>query len=300
MPCPVCGTAGASKLRERHGRFLLRHCTGCDVEFADPMEEADREFYEQHALYCGPETLYTSPRLLNWDQRCFLRDRPCPGGALLDVGCGTGQFAEAARRTGYTVTGLELSRTQFALARRRFAGIVFHPLTLAEFAGSAAGGSFDIVTAFQVLEHVADPCGFIDEARRLLKRGGYLAVGVPCWRAWSVLRDPLDAPPNHLTRWSRRSLAGALARGRFEVVRLAEHRSAYNFLLRHLRLGLLRRAMILSSRAARAPASPSPAVLALSIAKVRLLMALDLPARALFAAMRAPGVMLYALARGRE
>lgn len=293
-PCPLCATAAGPAV-ERHGAFLLRWCPSCDLQFADPMAAPDRDFYETHALYCGPESRYTSPRLLNWDQRAFLRDRPRPGGALLEVGCGTGYFAEAARRAGYRVTGVDPSRTQLELARRRFGLDDLHAVTLADFARGAAPASFDVVTAFQVLEHVVDPLGFIGEARRLLRSGGYLAVGVPHWRAWRLFRDPLDAPPNHLTRWSRRSLGVALARGGLEIVAVREHRSAYNLLLRRLRLGVLRRLM--RRRAEGGGGVPDRAILALSLGKVRLLQALDLPARLLLAALRAPGVLLYALAR---
>ncbi len=297
MSCPVCGGAGPFPAVERHGRFVLHLCAGCDVQFADPMEEAGRDFYERHELYCGPETLFTSPRLLNWDQRMFLRDRPSAGGALLDVGCGAGQFAEAARRAGYRVTGLDLSRSQLERGRRRFPLVAFHAMTLADFA-PAAGRVFDVVTAFQVLEHVARPAAFVAEARRRLAPRGYFAAGVPAWRAWKALRDPLDAPPNHLTRWSRASLVGALERGGFEVLRVREHRSVYGFLLRHLRLGLLRRLMRRAARSGTAgTASPGAAVLGLSIAKARVLAAVDVPAGALLGMLRAPGVTLYALAR---
>lgn len=295
MRCPVCAALGPFSTVESHGEFTLRWCAACDVQFSDPMEEAPREFYEDHALYCGPESAYTSPRLLNWDQRSFLRDRPRPGGSLLDVGCGTGYFAEAARRAGYRVAGLDLSRSQLEIARRRFGLADLHPMSLREYARQAPAKSFDIVTAFQVLEHVADPAQFLADVRILLAPGGYLAVGVPNWRAWSIFRDPLDAPPNHLTRWSRTSLVIALDQRRFEVLKVREHRSAYNFLLRHLRLGLLRRAM---SRSGEESATPRRAILTLSIAKVQVLRALDLPAKTILNAVRAPGVALYALARG--
>lgn len=264
------------------------------------MEEAGREFYETHALYCGPEALYASPRLLNWDQRSFLRDRPHPGGSLLDVGCGTGYFAEAARRVGYRVTGLDLSRPQLELARQRFGLSSLYPMALGEYARQAPVGSFDVVTAFQVLEHVADPVSFLADARRLLAPRGYVAIGVPNWRAWPIFRDPLDAPPNHLTRWSPKSLTGALERGGFEVMKLREHRSAYGFFLRHLRLGLLRMAMKRLAPPTGGAPTPSAAVLALSAAKVRALRVLDLPAQMVLNAIRAPGVILYALARVRE
>ena len=79
---------------------------------------------------------------------------------------------------------------------------------------------------------------------------------------------------------------------------MREHRSVYGFLLRHLRLGLLRRLMRRAARSGTAgTASPGAAVLGLSIAKARVLAAVDVPAGALLGMLRAPGVTLYALAR---
>jgi 2-polyprenyl-3-methyl-5-hydroxy-6-metoxy-1,4-benzoquinol methylase len=304
-PCPLCAAVGSSPAVERHGEFVLRWCRACDLQFADPMVEAGRDFYEGHALYAGPEVAYASPRALNWDQRCFLHDRPVPGGALLDVGCGTGQFMAATRRAGYRVTGLDPSRSQLDVARMRFGLTDLHAVTLAEYGREVPGASFDVITAFQVLEHVTHPLAFLAKARQLLRPGGQLAVGVPNWRMWSVLREPMDAPPNHLTRWSASSLRAALERSGFEVLREREHRSVYGFLLRHARLGLLRRAMSRSAISG-APAgagravAPRPAILAASIVKTRFLMGLDLALRPALTTVRAPAVMLYALARARE
>jgi SAM-dependent methyltransferase len=303
--CPLCGRADA-RPSERHERFTLYVCGRCDLQFSDPMEEAGRGFYEEDALYAGIETRFASPAVLNWDQRRFLRDAPSSGGALLDVGCGTGQFAAAARRVGYRVTAIDLSRSQIALACTHFPDIAFEATALADFARAAPPASFDVVTAFQVLEHVADPAGFLALIRSMLRPDGFLALGVPNWRTWPVLRDPLDAPPNHLTRWSVASLSVALHRAGFEPVRVLEHRSAYNFLLRRLRLGLVRRAMRRTPpvSADRGPASRRAlvarrAVVSLIAAKTTMLRALDVPAGALLTLWRAPGVELYALARVR-
>lgn len=300
LVCPVCLSVAPVPVVERHGRYALRLCGGCDVQFADPMEEPGQNFYEQHGRYTGPELLYTSPRSLNWDQRWFLRDRPRPGGALLDVGCGTGYFLAAARLAGYRVSGLDLSRPQLELARRLFGLTDLYATTLAEYARSRAAGSLDVVTAFQVMEHVADPIAFIRDACKLLAPGGYLAVGVPNWHVWRIFREWLDHPPHHLTRWSRTSLKKALALGGFEVVRLREHRSAYSFFLRYLRAGLLRSAMQRLSFSKEGAPAPNAAVLALSVAKIRLLQFLDLPAQVLLNSIQAPGIILYALARARE
>ena len=297
--CPVCATEAGTPPVETHGRFTMRWCVVCDVQFADPMEEASAEFYDRHPLYGGPESLHASSRLLNWDQRCFLRDHPRSGGVLLDVGCGTGQFVEAARKTGYQARGLDLSAAQVEVARRRFRGVEVHAGRLRDYAQEVPPGSFDVVTAFQVLEHVADPAGFLADLRRLLRPAGYLAVGVPTSRVWRAFRDPEDAPPNHLTRWSARSLSRALTEGGFTVLTLREHRSAYNFLLRRLRLGLVRRLMRRSA-ATGGEGRVADTAVALSIVKVRALTALDLLLRPSLFVLRAPGVTLYALARAPE
>ena len=296
--CPVCEEPPAGSPVERHGPYDLYRCGRCDLQFADPLEEPGQQFYETHWRYTGPEIHFTSPRALNWDQRCFLRDRPCPGGRLLDVGCGTGYFLAAAQRAGYQVTGLDLNREQLDIARRSFGLSDLHATMLSEYERTVPPGSLDIVTAFQVLEHVAAPMDFIAEAVRLVKVGGCVAVGVPNWRVWPVFREALDCPPHHLTRWSRASLVGALERAGLEVVRAREYRSAYSVFLRYLRLGVLRRVM---DRVRHEPGGDDTgrhqAVVALSVMKTRMLMLADLPARALLTALRVPGGLLYALGR---
>lgn len=316
--CPICGAHAAGPAVERHGRFALHWCRACDVQFSDPMEEAGQAFYETSRHYGGPECRYTSTKTLNWDQRCFLRDRPQAGGRLLDVGCGTGYFLAAARQRGYQVSGLDLSRPQLEIARRQFGLADLHAEAFDDYARRTPPGRLDVITAFQVLEHVVDPLAFLASARRLLAPGGVVTIGVPNWRMWDLFREPLDCPPNHLTRWSRASLRAGLERQGFTVIKIREHRSAYGWMLRHLRLGLLRRAMsrqvssisgdstcasaprVVSKDETYASSFTQRAVLALSIAKVRTLMAADLPLRGTFAVLRIPGVALYALARSRE
>lgn len=286
-------------------------CRACDLDFSDPLEEAGPSFYDSHALYTGPEALCASRHLLNWDQRRFLADAPAAGGRLLDVGCGTGQFLAAARCRGYHVAGIDPSRIQVEWSRRRFGLMDVHVLSVEEFARRAPL-PFDIVTAFQVLEHVADPLAFLGTVRRLLVPGGHVALGVPCRGGWRALRDPLDMPPNHLTRWSAVAIHRALAAAGFDTLWVHEHRSAYNFMLRHVRLGVLRRLMrravagpTVDAAPGDGPAGPgrdhlpSATLLALAVGKARALMALDVLLEALLAAVGAPAAELYALARAR-
>src|SRR5207247_9923319 len=163
----VCSTGGSFSAVERHGRFTVLHCPACDVTFSEQMEAAGDAFYDSHELYAGPEIWYTSTKTLQWDQRMFLRDRPHPGGRLLDVGCGTGYFIAAARADGYHVSGIDLSHGQLEVARRRFGLTDVHALTLDEYAGRVDLGSMNLMTTFQELVTVSDRATFIRKIRNI-------------------------------------------------------------------------------------------------------------------------------------
>lgn len=112
--------------------------------------------------------------------------RPLQGRTALDVGCGAGLLAEPLARLGAHVTGIdaapeliEAARThagQSGLAIRYVAGEV-----------GALEGRFDLVTALEVVEHVADPASFVRALADRLAPGGLLIMSTPNRTAWSKL-----------------------------------------------------------------------------------------------------------------
>jgi 2-polyprenyl-6-hydroxyphenyl methylase / 3-demethylubiquinone-9 3-methyltransferase len=104
--------------------------------------------------------------------------RALSGLTVIDIGCGGGLLSEPLVRLGARVTGIDPAAENIGVARRHAerAGLAidYRVETVEDVA--AAGGSFDIVFAMEVVEHVADVRTFIAACERVLKPGGLLLM----------------------------------------------------------------------------------------------------------------------------
>jgi ubiquinone/menaquinone biosynthesis C-methylase UbiE len=101
---------------------------------------------------------------------------PAPGRATLDLGCGEGRFARALAAEGHQVTGVDLSPELVELARTADANGAYHVADAEDLPFD--DGSFDLLVAFNVLSCVGDLGRAVDEAARVLARGGRLCLSV--------------------------------------------------------------------------------------------------------------------------
>lgn len=96
------------------------------------------------------------------------------GTRLLDIGCGTGMAAQLASSLGAHVTGLDASEAELVIARERVPNGDFRSGEMEEL--PYADASFDVVTGFNALQFADDPLHALQEARRVVKPGGYVAM----------------------------------------------------------------------------------------------------------------------------
>ncbi|MEM1401022.1 MAG: bifunctional 2-polyprenyl-6-hydroxyphenol methylase/3-demethylubiquinol 3-O-methyltransferase UbiG [Pseudomonadota bacterium] len=103
--------------------------------------------------------------------------RPLDGLRIADIGCGGGLLSEPLARMGATVFGADASQAAIAVARHHAAGqgleIDYRETTAEALAAEQAGG-FDVVTALEIVEHVADVDQFMAALATLLRPGGRL------------------------------------------------------------------------------------------------------------------------------
>ena len=109
----------------------------------------------------------------------FLLPRLRPDAEVLDLGCGPGTITLGLARRAGRVVGLDVAAKMVDQARELAAGSEVHNVSFE--VGSAyelpfGDGSFDVVYAHQVMQHLADPVRALREARRVLRPGGLVAV----------------------------------------------------------------------------------------------------------------------------
>jgi 2-polyprenyl-3-methyl-5-hydroxy-6-metoxy-1,4-benzoquinol methylase len=172
--------------------FTLFRCAACGFGFVVPVPETATA----HAMY--PETFYRraeadrSPR--NMFSRALARYEaltaeerlrwlgPHTGDhRILDVGCGNGAFLHRAARAGWKGVGVEPSGRSAELAHAAY-GVRVHYEALER--APLEPRSFEAVTFWHVLEHVADLRGTLRIATALLREGGKLVVSVPNFAGW--------------------------------------------------------------------------------------------------------------------
>lgn len=178
--CCVCDEAGDRLYDVRP--FAVVRCPRCGLVFVSPRLRAQalQEVYDDVGYFEGGvygEQGSLAMRL----QRTWTRGRlnllpaAVAGARLLEIGCGYGHFLAAARDRGYDVAGVELSRPAAAYARERL-GL---DVRRGQLADAGLTGGFDVIAAWDTLEHVPDPAAFLRVACSLLAPGGVLAFSTP-------------------------------------------------------------------------------------------------------------------------
>jgi len=222
--CPLCGAShgevyssveegalehaslGSSRTNVSHGQLL--RCGNCSFVFSR-LRPSDEDL---HTLYREMDTVIYE-RESRGRQRTAMRhlrivQRYVRKGSLLDVGCAGGNLLAAAADGGWAVTGVEPARTLCEKAAKLLNGRgQVHCSTLQQ--ARLEPISFDAVTLWDVLEHVADPVGFLRICVGLLKPRAFLFANVPDISSFParVLKErwPLLLP-EHLNYFDRKSL----------------------------------------------------------------------------------------------
>ncbi len=157
--------------------------------FVNPVAEplAGGDFYEQLSagFYLSPEKLHSDYASVRYERELGWFRSWCPRGRVLDVGCSTGAFLfQLTTRwpENYQVLGTDVAAGALDYAAER--GVPVLDSAFLEY--EPRGKSFDAITFWAVLEHLAEPGRFLAKAAYLLKPGGVCFILVPNLRSLAM------------------------------------------------------------------------------------------------------------------
>jgi len=235
--CPLCGGAhrtprfeAADRLfRTTTKRFPIVECRACGVLYLSPRPSGEElaAYYPPGYWWSGGSEGGLARRLEGAYRRVVLADHAAflaraagpPPARILDVGCGSGDLLVMLKRRGYSCTGLDSALPALRAARAQ--GL---PALLGDYhAPPLAPESFDVVSMFHFLEHVADPACALAFAHRVLRPGGRLVAQTPNAASWQMALhgarwSGLDVP-RHLVNFRARDLARVVQQAGFRVRR---------------------------------------------------------------------------------
>ncbi len=194
--CPTCG------------------CIMADLEFAHEQYEAANYYTMAFKTQAEIEGEWG----FRWRYVLGALQRYGAGPTLLDVGAGNGYFVHIARSEfGLRADGLEISGAEADYARATFG------LELLRGDLSIVTSKYDVITSFNVLEHVQKPTTLLAEMSERLAPGGLLVLTTPnpsCIhrRLKGLPKWNMVCPPHHINLFTRSALREMLTRTGFEIL----------------------------------------------------------------------------------
>ncbi len=179
--CILCRSAKYKNLYKLNSYSLIR-CSSCSLIRVSPMpDEQERERISQ-SIYSSADyrkRYFKDKRFFkrwfNAKLKIIEKSKP-EKGKILDIGCSYGFFLEVAKKRGWDVYGIEINPITGGYAKDKFGDkILIGKLENSYFDTY----SFDVITLWDVVEHVVDPVNFLQSTKRYLKPSGIICIQVP-------------------------------------------------------------------------------------------------------------------------
>lgn len=229
IPCPACESKHYTRIYDKNG-FNLVSCSDCETVFVNPRPTF--KHLEDHYK--------SSKRIKHWNDKLFpasedsrreyifkprakrvgelVRSLRPKAKSLMDIGAGFGTFCEEISKLGIfdTVTAVEPSHDLAETCRRKGINVI------EKLVEEIQPGEVDVITNFELIEHLYWPKDFILNARQRLSTDGLLILTTPNVKGFDVLvlgkLSSTIGPPNHLNYFHTKSLSNLLERCGFEIV----------------------------------------------------------------------------------
>ena len=183
--CPLCGTKKFTRLYPNHYPRLVT-CSGCSLIYTNPRLKNEhlqklytKKYFRNDISSVFGYTNYQGDELKirkTARKRLEKIERFHPPGKILDLGCATGFFLDEARQRGWEPYGVEISKFAASYATKQLKlDVVNGDLQSINFPAK----SFDLITMWDVVEHITNPVPTFKKLSKLLKKDGMLVFSTP-------------------------------------------------------------------------------------------------------------------------
>ena len=228
--CYLCKENSVQAAFKKLGWTILR-CQSCrlySLDFNDSYSKFIREYYNKD-FFTGSETRagyysYEGDRSAEEkNMRAYLEGikKFKRSGKLLDVGCATGIFMVEAQKDGFEVYGIDVSDYAVKIAKKRFGKCVKRQSVEK---AAYTKKKFDVITMFDVIEHLSDPKKVLDRLAMTLADDGLLVINTGDTESFLAKIQGRDwhffIPPQHFFYFSEKTLRTLLAKSGFAVIQI--------------------------------------------------------------------------------
>lgn len=220
--CPSCGNTNIETLLEINTQDIVKlyenqgiptaslfskkatlaylHCSNCDLKFFSPSVPGDEDFYNHLQKM---DWYFAHPDKTEFPYSAKFVEK---NDKVLDVGSGRGVWSEYLKSIeGAFYQGIEFSSKSIELAQKDGVNVIKESV---EDHAKKLPGYYDVVAAFQVLEHIDNIQSFITACITCIRPGGRLIIAVPNNEGFirNMINNWLNLPPHHINHWNEISL----------------------------------------------------------------------------------------------
>ncbi len=219
--CPICGGHEFNHLFYKETEPFVR-CTRCELTLINPRPTFDQIIKKYDASYSKNYTKKAEKK----KKRAFRRVKRLQReqnllGHWLDVGCSAGFVVEAAENLGFTGYGIDVEKAGVKYGKEvlGLANLIQGTLTEHKYPNQY----FDVISVYDVIEHVPDLNQFLKEIKRILKPQGFIDIGTPNighWRVPKILSTWNEFKPSeHLYYFNKKTLEQLLKKNELQIVK---------------------------------------------------------------------------------
>lgn len=215
--CLICNSTELQDLEEYDKQYLCK-CQSCSFVFSKriPTSEELTKHYEGYGRndYLSPITIRRYHELLDEFEKYRKTNR------IIDVGCGIGYFLEVAKERGWEVYGTEYTDKAIEICENKGINMKQGVLDSTNYPVEF----FDIITSFEVLEHINNPVEELASFNKILRTGGLVYFTTPNFN--SLLRYRLKeyydviTYPEHLSYYTKKTITNLFKKSGFKPLKV--------------------------------------------------------------------------------